>query len=112
MVIAGGEYAGDYPAGVDPHAPRRRPRPRPPTSEGGPPAAPPEPQPGPGRNPFALVVWAALALVAGVIAVAFATGTADELPWGAIIGVLAVLAFAYVAGRRRGRIAAGEDEVP
>jgi MYXO-CTERM domain-containing protein len=39
--------------------------------------------------------------VVGVIVVAAATGTADDLPWGAIIGVLVVMALAYAAGRRR-----------
>ena len=97
---------------MDPETPRRRPRARPPAAPGTAPAVPPDAGLGRRRNPFALVVWVALALVAGVIVVAFATGTADELPWGAIIGVLAVLAFAYVAGRRRGRIAAGDDEAP
>lgn len=42
-----------------------------------------------------------LVVVLGVVAVAAATGTADDLPWGAIIGVLAIMAFAYLAGRRR-----------
>jgi hypothetical protein len=99
-----------YASGMDPEAPRRRPRPRPP--------APPEPagaEPGeadapPRRAPaFAVVWWAALAIVAVVVLVAFATGTADDLPWGAIIGVLVVMAFAYAAGRRR-RLPPGDDE--
>jgi LPXTG-motif cell wall-anchored protein len=95
---------------MDPEAPRRRPRPRPP--------APPEPagaEPGeadapPRRAPaFAVVWWAALAIVAVVVLVAFATGTADDLPWGAIIGVVVVLGFAWIALRRRAALAEEDD---
>jgi LPXTG-motif cell wall-anchored protein len=35
-----------------------------------------------------------------VVAVAFATGSSDGLPWGAIIGVLVMMAVAWVVGRR------------
>jgi hypothetical protein len=91
---------------MDPEAPRRRPRPRPP--------APPEPagaEPGeadapPRRAPaFAVVWWAALAIVAVVVLVAFATGTADDLPWGAIIGVLVLVGAMLLADRGRRRSA-------
>ncbi len=47
-----------------------------------------------------------------MIVVAFATGTADELPWGAIIGVLLVLAFAFAVARRRAVLRGDEDESP
>ena len=55
---------------------------------------------------------AALVIVAVVIVVAFATGTADDLPWGAIIGVLVVLAFAFGVARRRAALREDEDDAP
>ncbi|HSJ73948.1 MAG TPA: hypothetical protein VK904_06495 [Miltoncostaeaceae bacterium] len=97
---------------MDPEAPRRRPRARPPA-----PAEPPGAAPAGGERAaprrsraFGVIWWAALAVVVGVVVVAVATGTADDLPWGAIIGVLAVLAFASVAMRRRAALRDGQDE--
>ena len=97
---------------MDPEAPRRRPRPRPP--------APPEPPgpapagedspPRPRIDPFGVVWWAALAVVLVVIVIAAGTGTADDLPWGAIIGVFVVLAFAWVVGRRRAALRRQADD--
>jgi hypothetical protein len=88
---------------------RRRPRAGPP-APAEPPAAPAEDEEGAParrrRNPFALVA------VAAVIVVAFTTGTEDDLPWGAIIGVLVVLAFAYAVARRRAALRDDEDEAP
>ncbi len=53
------------------------------------------------RRPTAIVVGAIGAVAAAVvIAVAFVTGTADDLPWGAIIGLGVILA-ALVGGARR-----------
>lgn len=49
-------------------------------------------------------------MIVGVLIVALATGTTDELPWGAIIGVAAVMVFAFVAGRRRARAFGAEEE--
>ena len=49
-------------------------------------------------------------IVAVVIVVAFATGTADDLPWGAIIGVFVVLAFAFGVARRRAARRGDEDD--
>ena len=68
------------------------------------------PAPPPRPRAFGVVWWAALIVVVGVVLIAFATGTADDLPWGAIIGVLAVLAFAWVAMRRRAALRDGEDD--
>jgi LPXTG-motif cell wall-anchored protein len=51
-------------------------------------------------------------VVAAVIVVAVATGTADDLPWGAIIGVLVVLAFAFAVARRRAALRGDEDDAP
>ena len=95
--------------------PRRRPRAAPPVPADPPDAAPGEDEEGPrarGRNPFGLVGWAALVIVAVVIVVAFATGTADDLPWGAIIGVLVVLLFALGVARRRAALRGDEDDAP
>ena len=119
MVAAPGPYlpasVRSYPAGVEPDPPRRRPRARPP-APAEPPAAPvPDGEDAPARrrrNAFGVVGWAALAIVAAVIVVAFATGTEDDLPWGAIIGVLVVLAFAYAVARRRAALRDDEDEAP
>lgn len=97
---------------MSPDAQRRRPRARPAApaeSHQDPPLPAAEDAPAARRNPFGIVWWAALVVVAAVVVVAFATGTADDLPWGAVIGVLAVLAFAYVAGRRR-RMALGDED--
>jgi hypothetical protein len=94
---------------------RRRPRARPP-APADPPADPPveQPEDAPvrGRSPFGLIGGAALLVVVAVIVVAFATGTADDLPWGAIIGVLLVLAFAFAVARRRAVLRGDEDESP
>jgi LPXTG-motif cell wall-anchored protein len=98
---------------MSPDAQRRRPRARPPApaeSHQDAPRSAAEDAPAARRNPFGIVWWAAAVIVVAVIVVAFATGTADELPWGAIIGVLAVLAFAYVAGRRRRMALRDEDD--
>ena len=93
---------------------RRRPRARPPVPAEPPAAGPGEHQSAPvrRRTPFGLIGWAALVVVVAVIVVAFATGTADELPWGAIIGVLLVLAFAFAVARRRAVLRGDEDESP
>ena len=82
---------------------RRRPRGRAPES-----APPPPRSPARGSHPFRPILLIGLGLVVGVVVVAAATGTADDLPWGAIIGVLVVMALAYVAGRRR--IPPSEDD--
>ena len=81
---------------------RRRPRSRAPET-----AQPPR-SPARRSHPFRPILLIGLALVVGVVVVAAATGTADDLPWGAIIGVLVVMALAYVAGRRR--IPPSEDD--
>jgi len=39
-----------------------------------------------------------------VVAVAFATGTADDLPWGALVGVVLVLGAMVLTARRRERM--------
>ena len=89
---------------------RRRPRAQPPA----PPGTPPGDPSGPGRiarrSPFGIVGSVALVVVAVVIVVAFATGTSDELPWGAIIGVLIILGVAWGVGRRRAALREEEDE--
>jgi LPXTG-motif cell wall-anchored protein len=41
--------------------------------------------------------------VAVVVAVAFLTGTSDDLPWGALIGVVVILGAMAVTARRRER---------
>ncbi|MEZ0285761.1 MAG: hypothetical protein ACAH79_11065 [Thermoleophilia bacterium] len=95
--------------------PRRRPRAGPPAPADPPASAPGEDEegaPARGRNLFGLVGWAALVIVAVVIVVAFATGTADDLPWGAIIGVLVVLVFAFWVARRRAALREDEDDAP
>jgi peptidoglycan/LPS O-acetylase OafA/YrhL len=77
-----------------------------------PPARPPAPSPPPATPPrrarpsfgsIPLVAGVGLIVVVAVIAVAFATGTADDLPWGAIAGVVVILAIMVVTGRRRAR---------
>jgi hypothetical protein len=93
---------------------RRRPRARPP-APAEPPAAPAKVEEGPpvrGRSPFGLIGWGALLVVVAVIVVAFATGTAGDLPWGAIIGVLVVLGFALAVARRRAALREDEDDAP
>jgi LPXTG-motif cell wall-anchored protein len=100
---------------VEPDPPRRRPRARAPAAPGEPPVAPEtarEHAPARRRSPFGVVGWAALAVVAAVIVAAFATGTEDDLPWGAIIGVVVVLAFGYAVARRRAALRGDEDEAP
>lgn len=89
-------------------SPRRRPPPAPRPDPSLPPKAG-------SRRPFAPnafrgVLIAGAVLVVGVIVTALATGTADQLPWGAIIGVVAIMAFAFVAGRRRAREFGPEDD--
>ena len=99
---------------MEPDPPRRRPRAQPPVPAE-PPAAPAGQQQGARarrRNPFGIVGWAALAIVAVVIVAAFATGTEDDLPWGAIIGVLVVLVFAFGVARRRAALREDEDDAP
>ena len=58
------------------------------------------------RRPTAVVVGAVGAVVvAAVIVVAVLTDTADDLPWGAIIGIgVVVVAMAVTARRRRRRM--------
>jgi LPXTG-motif cell wall-anchored protein len=86
---------------MEPSTGRRRPRTGPP----GPaeePAAGGRESPGPrAGNRFTPLIAIGAAVVLAVVAIAFATGTADDLPWGAIIGVLVLIAFAWIAGRRR-----------
>ena len=41
--------------------------------------------------------------MAVVVAVAFLTGTSDDLPWGALIGVVVILGAMGVTARRRER---------
>jgi hypothetical protein len=90
---------------------RRRPRAQPPAPAGGtPPGEPSGPGPTARRSPFGIVGLAALVVVVVVIVVAFATGTSDDLPWGAIIGVLIILAVAWGIGRRRAALREEEDE--
>jgi LPXTG-motif cell wall-anchored protein len=48
-------------------------------------------------------------MIVGVLIVALATGTTDQLPWGAIIGVLVIMAFAFTIGRRRARALHDDD---
>jgi peptidoglycan/LPS O-acetylase OafA/YrhL len=58
----------------------------------------------PQRRPTAVVVGAIGALVvAAVIVVAVLTGTADDLPWGALIGIGIVLVVMAAGARRRRR---------
>lgn len=76
---------------------RRRPPNPPPAPD---PARDPSPS---GRGPFPLIVGGGLALVAVVVAVAFLTGTSDDLPWGALIGVVVILGAMGVTARRRER---------
>jgi ABC-type Fe3+-siderophore transport system permease subunit len=49
-------------------------------------------------------------MIAGVLIVALATGTTDELPWGAIVGVLVIMAFAFSIGRGRARALHDDDD--
>lgn len=90
--------------GMNPPSPRRGPR-RLRGTAGAPAPAPPRPP----SNAFRGVLIAGAVLIAGVIVVALATGTADQLPWGAMIGVVVIMAAAFVAGRRRAR-AFGDDD--
>lgn len=80
-----------------PSAPRRRP-PTPPPAGDAPEGAKPA-----GSGPFRLIVRGGLILVVAVVAIAFATGTADDLPWGALIGVVVLLGAMLVNARRRER---------
>ena len=61
-----------------------------------------------GRTPFGLILVLGAVAIVAVIVGAAATGTVDDLPWGAIIGVAVVMAFAYAAARRR-RIPPDDD---
>lgn len=56
------------------------------------------------------LLLAAAGLIVLVILVALATGTADDLPWGAIIMAALVLAFGWVTARRRTRALAQLDD--
>lgn len=80
-----------------PSPPRRRP-PNPPPAPDAEPGTPPS-----GRGPFPLIVGGGFALVAVVVAVAFLTGTSGDLPWGALIGVVVILAAMGLTARRRER---------
>lgn len=82
--------------------PRRR---RPPERSPAGPAAPPPARParGGGVGPVRLITVGGALLVPAVIAVAVATGTADDLPWGAIAGVAVILSAMALSGRRRER---------
>ena len=63
-----------------------------------------------GPNAFRGVLIAGAIMIVGVLVIALATGTTDQLPWGAIIGVVAVMVFAFIAGRRRARAFGAEEE--
>ncbi len=67
---------------------------------------------GRGRLPtFALVGIAGAVLTAVVIVVAFLTGTADDLPWGAIIGIgILLVAMVFVSRRRRRQMERAMEE--
>jgi LPXTG-motif cell wall-anchored protein len=68
--------------------------------------APAEPAPGAragGFGPVRLIAGVGALVVAAVIAVAAATGTADDLPWGAIVGVVVILGAMVLTSRRRER---------
>lgn len=56
------------------------------------------------------VVLAAAGLIVAVVVIALLTGTADDLPWGAIILAAVVLAFGWVTARRRERAMRGLDD--
>lgn len=77
---------------------RRRRPPGPPPAAGAPRDTPPS-----GGGPFRLIVGAGLILVVVVVAVAFLTGTSDDLPWGALIGVAVILGAMGLTARRRER---------
>jgi hypothetical protein len=87
---------------------RRRPRARPPAGPG----EVPDPAPARRRPAFVRVAWIALAAVAAVVAVALLTGTADDLPWGAVVGVVVIAAIALVVDRRRAAAPQGEEGEP
>ena len=80
-----------------PSPPRRRPPSPPPPADVSHDASPS------GRGPFRLIVGGGLVLVAVVVAGAFLTGTSDDLPWGALIGVVVILGAMAVTARRRER---------
>lgn len=80
-----------------PSPPRRRPPGPPPAAD-----APPDVSPA-GRGPFPLIVGGGLVLVVVVVAIAFLTGTSDDLPWGALIGVVIILGAMGLTMRRRER---------
>ena len=83
-----------------PSAPRRRPPSPPPAPPAGEPAVEPAAA---GAGPFRLIALGGGALIVVVVAVAFLTGTADDLPWGALIGVVILLGAMLVTARRRER---------
>jgi hypothetical protein len=101
---------------MEPAPHRRRPRSRPPgpaeppgpAADRGHPVEPADEPPARGRNPFGLILVLGAVAIVAVIVVAAATGTVDDLPWGAIVGVAVVMAFAYAAARRR-RIPPDDD---
>lgn len=72
------------------------------------PATPP-PERGPARpaargpGPFRLIAGVGVVVIAVVVVVAFATGTAGDLPWGALAGVVVILAAMVLTARRRER---------
>ncbi|WP_217922980.1 LPXTG cell wall anchor domain-containing protein [Miltoncostaea oceani] len=80
---------------------RRRPPPRPP---GEPPPARPRTPRWAARGPVTTIASVGALVVVVVVVVAFATGTADDLPWGAIIGVVVVLGAMVLTARRRERM--------
>ncbi|MGZ8619969.1 MAG: LPXTG cell wall anchor domain-containing protein [Actinomycetota bacterium] len=80
---------------------RRRPPPR--TPGGDPPARPSTPR-WAARGPVSTIAAVGALVVLVVVVVAFATGTADDLPWGALIGVLVVLGAMVLTARRRERM--------
>jgi LPXTG-motif cell wall-anchored protein len=80
---------------------RRRPPPRPP---GDPPPERPRTPRWAARGPVTTIASVGALVVVCVVVVAFATGTADDLPWGAIIGVVVVLGAMVLTARRRERM--------
>lgn len=81
-----------------PSAPRRRPPSPPPDPDD--PVADATPTRG---GPFQLIAAGGAVVIVAVVAIAFLTGTADDLPWGALIGVLVLLGAMLAAARRRER---------
>ncbi len=80
-------------------SPRRRP---PPSPDHGPDRGPATPAVS-GLSPFRLISRLGLAAVVVVVAIAFATGTAADLPWGALAGFVVIFGAMFLTARRRDR---------